>query len=198
MLAVVDFRGVAARRCQESRKCHHGRDHDQAMAVWQTRGCEGRAFADRKWFSDKEERGYLAERRQNSSMIPFISDCPRAQALLPFFMLLNENHISTNAAQPIVNELAGKIPKMTAIPKTATSSFRAGIHKFVDKTWCIGIVLAHTRWLKDIALVSFHTQVWVKGKWCSQENERRQSSSCEFIYKDFDSASTSWPEEFDR
>ena len=55
-------------------------------------------LADRKVFLDKEERGTLAERRQNSSMIAFISDCPDAQALLPFIMLLNENHISESAA----------------------------------------------------------------------------------------------------
>ena len=63
-------------------------------------------FAERKCFLDKEERGSLAERRQNRSMIS-ISDSPRAQALLPFFMLLNENHITKNAAQPIVNEFPG-------------------------------------------------------------------------------------------
>ena len=65
------------------------------------------SFADRKWFLNKEERVSLAERRQNSSMIAFISDCPRAQAFLPLFMLLNENHTTKNAAQPIVNEFAG-------------------------------------------------------------------------------------------
>jgi hypothetical protein len=64
-------------------------------------------FADRKWFLDKKERVSLAERRQNSSMIAFTSDCPRAQAFLPLFMLLNENHTTKNAAQPIVNEFAG-------------------------------------------------------------------------------------------
>ena len=64
-------------------------------------------FADRKWSLDKEECGSLAERRQDSSMIAFISDCPCAQALLPLVMLLNENHITNNTAQPIVNEFAG-------------------------------------------------------------------------------------------
>ena len=63
-------------------------------------------LADRKVFLDKEERGTLAERRQNSSMIAFISDCPDAQALLPLIMLLSENHITKSAAQPIVGEFA--------------------------------------------------------------------------------------------
>ena len=64
-------------------------------------------FAERKWFLGKRECGSLAERRQNSSMMASISDCPRAQAFLQFFMLLNENHVTKNAVQPIVNEFAG-------------------------------------------------------------------------------------------
>ena len=42
-------------------------------------------FADRQLFLDREERGTLAERRQCCSMIAFISDCPKAQELLPVF-----------------------------------------------------------------------------------------------------------------
>ena len=41
--------------------------------------------ADRKWFLDKEERGSLAERRQNSSMIAFyirLPACPSAPSTL--------------------------------------------------------------------------------------------------------------------
>ena len=64
-------------------------------------------FTNRKYFLDKKERGSLAERRQNSSMVAFVSDCPRANALLPLIMLLNENHITKNAAQPIVDAFAG-------------------------------------------------------------------------------------------
>ena len=64
-------------------------------------------FADRRLFMDREERGSLAERRQCCSMIAFISDCPRAQELLPVFLLLNEHHITKTAAQPIVDEFAG-------------------------------------------------------------------------------------------
>ena len=43
-------------------------------------------LGERKWFLDREERGSLSERRQNSSLIAFIADCPRAQALLPLIM----------------------------------------------------------------------------------------------------------------
>ena len=35
-------------------------------------------FADRKLFLDKEERGSLAERRQDVFLLAFISDCPHA------------------------------------------------------------------------------------------------------------------------
>ena len=35
-------------------------------------------FAERKLFLDKEERGSLAEKRQNVSMVAFISDWPHA------------------------------------------------------------------------------------------------------------------------
>ena len=63
-------------------------------------------LADRKLFLDKEERGTLAERRQNCSMVAFISDCPKAQALLPLILLLNEHHLAKTAAQPIVDEFA--------------------------------------------------------------------------------------------
>ena len=63
-------------------------------------------FADRKLFLDREERGSLSERRQKSSMIAFISDCPIAQNLLPLMMLLNEHHLSKSAVAPIVQELA--------------------------------------------------------------------------------------------
>ena len=63
-------------------------------------------FANRKLFLDTEERGSLAERRQNCSMIAFISDCPEAQGLLPLILLLNEHHISKTAAQPIVEQFA--------------------------------------------------------------------------------------------
>ena len=62
--------------------------------------------SERKWFLDREERGSLSERRQNSSLIAFIADCPHAQALLPLIMLLNENYITKNGAQPIVSEFA--------------------------------------------------------------------------------------------
>ena len=64
-------------------------------------------FADRQLFLDREERGTLAERRQCCSMIAFISDCPKAQELLPVFLLLNKHHITKTAAQPIVDEFAG-------------------------------------------------------------------------------------------
>ena len=64
-------------------------------------------FADRRLFLDREERGTLAERRQNCSMIAFISDCPRAQQLLPLILLLNDHHVTKNVAQPIVDEFAG-------------------------------------------------------------------------------------------
>ena len=39
-------------------------------------------FADRKLFLDKEERGSLAERRQNVFVLAFISDCPHAVWIL--------------------------------------------------------------------------------------------------------------------
>ena len=61
-------------------------------------------FADRKLFLDREERGSLSERRQNSSMVAFISDCPIAQNLLPLMLLLNEHHLSKSAVAPIVQE----------------------------------------------------------------------------------------------
>ena len=64
-------------------------------------------FADRKLFLDREERGTLAERRQNCSMIAFMSDCPKAQELLPAILLLNEHHATKTVAQPIVDEFAG-------------------------------------------------------------------------------------------
>ena len=64
-------------------------------------------FAKRRVFLDREERGTLAERRQNCSMIAFISDCPKAQELLPLILLLNEHHVTKTAAQPIVDEFAG-------------------------------------------------------------------------------------------
>ena len=64
------------------------------------------SLVDRKIILYKEERGTLAERRQNSSMIAFISDCPDAHALLPLLMLLNENHMTKSAAQTIVDEFA--------------------------------------------------------------------------------------------
>ena len=35
-------------------------------------------LADRRLFLGREERGTIAERRQNCSMIAFISNCPRA------------------------------------------------------------------------------------------------------------------------
>ena len=79
-------------------------------------------LADRKVFLDKEERGTLAERRQNSSMIAFISDCPDAQALLPLIMLLNENHITKSAAQPIVDEFASSANVVFLRRKSAWNS----------------------------------------------------------------------------
>ena len=39
-------------------------------------------FAERKLFLDKEERGSLAEKRQNVSMVAFISDWPHAVWIL--------------------------------------------------------------------------------------------------------------------
>ena len=46
-------------------------------------------FADRELFLVREERSTLAERRQYCSMIAFMSDCPKAQELLPLILLLN-------------------------------------------------------------------------------------------------------------
>ena len=39
-------------------------------------------------------------------MIAFISDCPKAQELLPLILLHNEHHVTKTAAQPIVDEVA--------------------------------------------------------------------------------------------
>ena len=81
------------------------------ICLWQG-GCRElvkvEPFADRKLFLDREECGTIAERRQNSSLLAFISDNTEAQALLPLIMLLNERHIPAAEAAQIVEDFRGR------------------------------------------------------------------------------------------
>ena len=61
-------------------------------------------LANRKRFLDREERGTLAERRHNCSLLAFISDNVAVQERLPLIMLLNEHHVSAAAAQTVVDQ----------------------------------------------------------------------------------------------
>ena len=109
MLACWQWANFVEAQCGPTRRVVYVNMDETAIRLWQG----GRhellhvpAWDARKIVLDREERGSLAERRQNSTMVAFISACAEVQALLPLFMLLNERHIIQNAAQPIVQEFA--------------------------------------------------------------------------------------------
>ena len=56
----------------------------------------------RRLFLDREERGSLADRRQNASLLAFIADDVDAQARLPLILLLNERHVAAEDAVPLL------------------------------------------------------------------------------------------------
>ena len=56
---------------------------------------------------DKEQRGTVADWRQNGSLLAFIADNDAAPALLPLILLRNERHVSAAPADPLQAHLPG-------------------------------------------------------------------------------------------